>query len=170
MRRLLVIGCAGAGKSTLARALAATLALPLVELDRVYWRPGWQEPDRDQWRAAVADHAAAPRWVMDGNYGDTFDLRMPLADGIVWLDYPRGICLRRVAARTLRNHGRTREGLPDGCPDRFDPAFLRYIWDFPVKHRPRIEAAIDRFGCRERLWRVPDDATAATLAAQLGAP
>src|SRR5215470_8299564 len=155
MRRVMVVGSSGSGKTTFARALAEKLRLPLVELDRYYWRAGWNEPTGAEWRKSVADLAATPDWVMDGNYSGTFDLRMPIADAIIWLDYPRAICLRRALARTMRGYGRPRDGLT-GCPERFDWEFLQSVWEFPSKHRPRIESAIRELGPHARLWQITD--------------
>ena len=145
MKRILVVGSPGAGKSTFARRLGGKLAVPLIHLDSHFWRPGWQIPDREPWRLQVATLAASPAWVMDGNYINTFEIRMPRADSVVWLDHPRGICMRRVLTRMIMGYGRTRSDLAEGCPDRFDIAFLRYVWSFPRKQRPRIEAGIGQF-------------------------
>jgi adenylate kinase family enzyme len=167
MQRVLVVGCGGAGKSTVARQLSHATGLPLVGLDRAYWRPGWIEPSTAEWRATVVKLAAEPAWVMDGNYSATFDLRMPRADTLVWLDYPRAACLRRVLLRTLKNYGRNRPDMTDGCPERFDAAFLRIIWEFPVKSRPRIVAALECFGSHLRVVQLTEDpAVAAFVQAQ----
>jgi adenylate kinase family enzyme len=83
---------------------------------------------------------------------------MPRADSLVWLDYPRGICMRRVLMRTIAGYGRTRPDLPADCPDRFDLVFLRYVWDFPRKQRPRIIAGIEQFGGHLRVTRLGGDA------------
>jgi adenylate kinase family enzyme len=163
MRRILVIGCGGAGKSTLARQLSAVTGLPLIGLDRAYWRSGWVEPPTDEWRAIVAGLAAQPAWVMEGNYSNTFDLRMPRADTAVWLDYPRITCLRRVVLRVVRDYGRTRADLPDGCPEKFDVQFLRFVWDFPAQGRPRIVDGLSRFGGHLRVVRCTRDRDAAAF-------
>ena len=138
MQRVLVIGCSGVGKSTLSHQLADAWQLPLIHLDQGYWEAGWIESDKKIWRAKVAQHVLAERWIMDGNYGGTMDLRMAKADLVVWLDYSRWICLWRVIKRTLKYHGKTRPDMTDGCPERFDWPFLVYIYDFAKKHRPRI--------------------------------
>jgi len=156
MRRVLIIGCAGAGKSTLARKLSDALGLPLIGLDRVYWRPGWIEPSVAEWREAVSRLVAEPAWVMDGNYSGTF-LRMPYADTLVWLDYPRTVCLRRVLWRIIKGYGRARADLPDGCPEQFDAPFLRFVWNFPAKSRPRIVDGLQRFGGHLRFFRFTRD-------------
>ena len=102
MCRILVIGSPGAGKSVLARRLAERFDLPLIHLDREYFSPGWVEMRRALWRARVAELVRRPEWVMDGNYSSTFDLRVPRAEAVVWLDLPRLTCLARVIRRVLR--------------------------------------------------------------------
>lgn len=169
MRRVMIVGCAGAGKTTLARRLAEASGLPLVHLDFHYWRPGWQLPDLEDWRKRVCALAGASEWIMDGNYSNTYDVRMPRADTLIWLDYPRSVCLRRVLLRTLTGYGRTRSDLPESCPERFDLAFLRYVWNFPDKYRPRIANAIGRFGGHLRIAHLRRDRDAEGFLAKLGA-
>ncbi len=144
--RILVIGCSGAGKSTLARRLAGKLGLPLIHLDAAYWLPGWQEPPRDVWRRTVADLVAADQWVMDGNYSGTFDLRMPRADMVVFLDLPRLVCLRGILWRPLRYWGKQRPDMGPGCIERYDWPFVQYVWGFRDTQRPKILQAIKTLG------------------------
>ena len=157
MNRVMVVGNAGAGKSTFARRLGAKLVLPVIHLDSHYWRAGWQISDPMAWRQQLAMLAASPIWVMDGNYINTFDIRMPRADSLVWLDHPRRICMRRVLMRTMMGYGRTRSDLAEGCPERFDIEFLRYVWGFPIEQRPRLLAGIAQFGGHLRVIRLGCD-------------
>jgi adenylate kinase family enzyme len=170
MRRMLVVGCAGSGKTTFARRLGAALGLPVIHLDFHFWRPGWEIPDPAAWRTQVEALASTPQWIIDGNYSNTYDVRMPRADSLVWLDHPRSVCMRRVLLRTIRGYGITRPDLPAGCPERFDPTFLRYVWDFPRKHRPRIDAGIARFGSHLRVTRLGREREVRDFLARLGAP
>ena len=101
MQRILVIGNGGAGKSTLARALSQRLDLPCVELDALYWGPGWTPRLPDDFPADVARAAAGERWVIEGNYGSVRALLWPRADTIVWLDYTLPRVLWRGLVRTL---------------------------------------------------------------------
>jgi hypothetical protein len=89
MRRVLVIGICGAGKSTFSRTLARKTGLPLIHLDKEYWKPGWTKTPRDLWRARVGELVAGDRWIIDGNYAGSLDLRLPRADTVVRFDYPR---------------------------------------------------------------------------------
>ena len=147
MRRVLVIGSGGAGKSTFARRLGERTRLPVVHMDAHYWRPGWVEPSKEEWRRQVERLLEADAWIMDGNYGGTMDLRLAAADTVVFLDLPRLTCLWRVFARRWRFRNRTRPDMTEGCPERVSLEFVRWIWTYPRLRRPAILerlAALDR--------------------------
>jgi adenylate kinase family enzyme len=145
MRRVLVVGCAGAGKSTFARRLAHATGLPVIHLDRHYWRPGWVEPDKEHWASRVGSLVAGPGWIIEGNYGGTLPARLARADTVIHLDMPRRLCLWRVLRRTTLQYGRTREDMTEDCPERFDLPFLRYVWDYRRRHRPILIGALRNF-------------------------
>src|SRR5262245_2440742 len=110
MQRVLVLGCCGAGKSTVSRRLAAVTGLPLIQLDLLYWRPGWTPTPAEEMDALVTRLCAGPRWIIDGNYQRSLPLRLPRADTVIWLDYPRRVCMARVLWRMARDYHRVREG------------------------------------------------------------
>lgn len=142
MQRIVILGNAGSGKSTLARALGQRLGLPVVHLDKLFWSPGWVEPDAEQFRSRVREAVEGDAWVCEGNYARrTFDLRLPRADLVIWLDTPRTTCLPRVLLRSLLN--RPRADKPEGCSEKFDReflTFLKFIWTFDRGYRPGIDA------------------------------
>jgi adenylate kinase family enzyme len=154
MRRVLVVGCPGAGKTTFATKLAAMTDLPLVHLDVHYWRPGWQPPPTEQWRARVVELAGAASWVMDGNFFGTLSLRMPRAETLVWLDLPRAVCLRRVLMRAARDRGRDRPDLPSGCREQLSFGFLAEIWRFSDAEAPELRDAIASYGNHLQVHRL----------------
>ena len=137
-RRIIVIGSGGAGKSTLATRIAARTGLPLIHLDAHYWRPGWVPTPKDEWERTVKALIAEPAWVMDGNYSGTLALRIAAADTIVFLDLPRGVCLRRVVGRRLRYHRQARPDMREGCYERLTWEFIQWIWTYPSRRRPGI--------------------------------
>lgn len=101
--RIHIIGAAGAGKSTLARHMAACLGVPHVELDALYWKPGWTKASVPEFRAAVRAHVLSSAWVIDGSYESVRELIWAAADMVIWLDYPLPLVLRRLIWRALRN-------------------------------------------------------------------
>ncbi|MHC8286122.1 P-loop NTPase family protein [Pseudomonas sp. XS1P51] len=142
MQRIVILGNAGSGKSTLARILGKRLSLSVVHLDTLFWEPRWVEPDAEQFRERVREAIASDAWICEGNYARrTFDLRLPRADLIIWLDTPRFICLTRVIMRSVMN--RPRPDLAAGCTEKLDRAFLtflNFVWNFDRGYRPGIEA------------------------------
>jgi adenylate kinase family enzyme len=138
VKRIAIIGSSGSGKSTLAARLGQALDLPVHHLDRLFWRPGWQETPRDEWRALQKQISAEPQWIIDGNYSGTLDIRLAACDTVVWLDLPTSVCLANTLWRILRHRGHTRPDMGEGCPERFDWAFLQWIAAFRKRCRPRI--------------------------------
>lgn len=142
MQRIVILGNAGSGKSTLARELGKRLDLPVVHLDKLFWEPGWVEPDAEQFRQRVRDAVATDAWVCEGNYARrTFDLRLPRADLVIWLDTPRLTCFRRGIVRSAMN--RPRPDLAAGCREKLDReflTFLKFVWQYDRGYRPGIEA------------------------------
>ena len=138
MRRILVIGPGGSGKSTLATRLGQKLALPVIHLDRLYWQPGWVEPDPLQWAKQVDAVISQEAWVLDGNYSATLAARLHACDTVVFLDIPRLICLGRVLGRSLRHFGGRRPDMAPGCPERLSLDFLLWIWRYPSRSREKV--------------------------------
>jgi adenylate kinase family enzyme len=138
MQRILVIGSGGSGKSMVARRLSELLRLPLIHLDAHFWRPAWVQPSKEEWRDTVARLVAEPRWVMDGNYGGTLDMRLDACDTVIFLDLPRLVCLWRILRRNRQYRGRTRPDVAPGCPERLTWEFVEWILTYPETRRPKI--------------------------------
>lgn len=133
-----MIGCGGAGKTTVAKALAAKTGLPLIHLDRLFWHPGWVPTPDAEWDRVVADLIARDRWILDGNYGRTLPMRLAACDTVVFLDMPTRVSLWRAFKRQLQYRGRTRPDLADGCPEQWSLEFLQWIWTYRRRRRPEI--------------------------------
>ncbi len=123
--RLHLIGSSGAGKTTLGRALAQQLGLPFVDLDDLYWQPGWQPVSHAELAHRVAPTLAQPGWVIVGNYRATTELHVwPRITHLVVLDLPLPTLLRRTVWRTLRR-GLTGEPCCNGNREQLSRLFHR---------------------------------------------
>jgi adenylate kinase family enzyme len=99
-KRIVVVGVTGCGKSTMAERLAKKLDYEFIELDSLYWKPGWVDSSRDEFRARVEEVTRHPCWVLAGNYGVTRDIVWSRAEAIVWLDFSFFLVLCRLVRRT----------------------------------------------------------------------
>ncbi len=152
--RILVMGCSGGGKSTIARVLAKRLNLPLIHLDIHFWKPHWIETSKEEWRKKVAELVKGEKWIMDGTFSESFDLRFPVADRIIIVDRSRLLCLWRAITRVIKhNRKKLRPDIPEGCTEEFNLEFYKYIWDFKNKVTPLIEDAIKKYDCESKvIW------------------
>jgi hypothetical protein len=114
VRRVLVLGCPGGGKTTFSRELARRSGLPLHHLDDYYWGAGWSRPDEDEWVSRQRALVAQERWIIDGNYLPTVPIRVPKADLIVIIDAPTLTCITRVIRRAWRIRRGRLDDLPAG--------------------------------------------------------
>lgn len=140
MKRILIVGSCGAGKSTFARKLHERTGLELVHLDQEYWLPNWTRPEREDFRQKVAELVRKESWIMDGNYRNTLDIRFPTADTVIFLDPSRWTCFARIFKRWLRNDRRDRL---EGCRERVTFELMKWVlWRFPHESRPELLAMI----------------------------
>lgn len=137
MNRIIIIGNSGSGKSTLAKQLAVRLNLPLVHLDKLFWRENWQHISRDEFDALLLAELQKDKWIIDGNYSRTLSLRLQYCDTVIYLDYPRITCIFGVLKRVITGYGRTRSDMGDNCPERFDFEFLKFVWNFNQNNHRR---------------------------------
>jgi adenylate kinase family enzyme len=126
--KIAIIGYSGSGKSTLAKRLAQDLGVEPLYLDRVYFLPNWQRRDEAEAQHIVRQTMEKPGWVIDGNYRCLLkDERLENADEIIFLDYPRFVCLFRALGRYFAFRNRTRESAADGCMEKMDWEFVWWI-------------------------------------------
>lgn len=137
MERILIIGCSGSGKSRLARALKEKLGLPVVHLDQLWWKDGWEHVTREEFDSRLAMALNMEQWIIDGNFSRTIETRLPKCDTIIYLDFNRWECLLGMCQRVFGNYGKVRPDMSPGCPERFDPEFVKFIWNFNKNNRVR---------------------------------
>lgn len=131
MKRVVIIGSPGTGKSTFARKLAAKTGLPLIHIDFYYHDPSKDYyHDKPAWRALITKMATEDQWILDGNYGKTMSQRMQRADTIFYFDMPRRTALWGVIKRRLNAYRTVREDMPHGWKEQTGWSFLKYVWTF----------------------------------------
>ena len=140
MKRIMIIGCPGSGKSTFARSLTAKTGLPLYYLDMMYWNPDRTIKPKEEFRAALRETVALPEWIIDGNYGSTLELRMEACDTVIFLDYPLEVCLSGVEER----RGKPRPDMP-WVETEPDLEFIEFITKFNEESRPRIVGLLEQY-------------------------
>ncbi len=144
MKRVMIVGQPGGGKSWLARAIGARTGLPVHHMDMIHWMPGWVErpqPQKIDMARAVEDSDA---WVFEGGLSSTYYSRLARADTLIVLDMPFLLRCWRVFTRTLRDYGRSRADLPPDCPEQFSAEFWHFIWTTRNTNRARMYALIDK--------------------------
>ncbi|MFX1604893.1 MAG: AAA family ATPase [Promethearchaeota archaeon] len=152
MRRILVLGPSGSGKSTVGKRIGRILGVPAVHLDMHYWKPNWVETPKDEWPEKVKELIASETWVMDGNYTSTLKMRAEAADALIFLDMTRRLSYFRIISRYLRNRGRTRSDVTEGCPEKIDLDFIRWIWEYPRTRKPVILRFLEKLRARKSVY------------------
>ena len=143
MKRVLVLGSSGAGKSTFAKELGSALDIETIHLDSFYWKPNWTPTEPDEWAGTLNRLLARESWVMDGNYPDSLAFRLKYADTAIFLERSRIQSLVRCVGRYLKYRGQSRPELAPGCTEKIDLDFLRWIWNYPRDVKPRIAQALE---------------------------
>lgn len=149
MERVLIIGCGGSGKSTLARQLGEKTGLPVVHLDKLFWHPGWVESPPEEIDEKIQQVLEEPRWIMDGNFNRTLPKRLEYCDTVIYLDFSRWACLMGVMKRILTTYGTVRPDMGEGCPERFDLDFLKWVWNFNKSKREQYHAMLSGLDGKE---------------------
>jgi adenylate kinase family enzyme len=153
-QRICVIGCSGTGKSTLSRQIGERMGLPVHHLDAMLWRAGWVMTDRETEERVQREVIASDCWVIDGNFGSTMAIRFPRAQAIIWLDYPTWLAMWGVVRRVAHEKGRVRADMAEGCTERWDWPFMKWVLEFRQKHRARVIEHIRDHGTHARLFHI----------------
>jgi len=144
LKRIAIIGSGGSGKSTLATRLGELLKIDVYHLDSLFWKPGWVGTSKEEQSSLQHELVFQEEWIMDGNYGGTMDIRLQKADTIIFLDIPRSTCIYRVIKRRLQYHNKTRPDMGEGCEERLNLEFLKWIWKYPIEKKPGILARLEK--------------------------
>ena len=138
MKRVLVIGNAGSGKTTFSRQLAEKTGIPLVHLDKIYWRGEWEHLTKEEFVASIEQELSKESWIIDGNFNRTIPYRLKFCDTVFFFDFPTVACLWGVTKRILTNYKKTRDDMGGNCPESFDKQkkiLYKNVIGFNKQHR-----------------------------------
>lgn len=154
MKKVLVIGSSGAGKSTFSRRLGEVTGLPVIHLDVLFWNPKWVETPKDEWSKKVEKAVRGDNWIVDGNFSGTMEMRLRECDTVIFLDFPRTVCVYRILKRVLTYRKGTRPDMAQGCDEKFDWEFTKWVWNYPKRSKPKVEALLERFADEKTIIRL----------------
>jgi adenylate kinase family enzyme len=156
MKKILILGSGGAGKSTFARCLGEVLNIDVIHLDRLYWRPNWEKTPKDEWAEAVRKAISGDSWIIDGNFGGTRRMRIEACDTVIILDLPRLKCLYRVVKRAVRYRGKSRPDMAEGCNEKIDLEFMTWVWNYPSRSRKVMLEQLEEFSDKKVIFLSSD--------------
>ncbi|SEO21053.1 Adenylate kinase [Amphibacillus marinus] len=140
MKRIIILGSPGSGKSTLANKISTKLSITLHHLDKLFWRAAWQETPREEFEQQLVHILQTEEWIIDGNYNRTLPLRLAHAELVVLLDYPTWRCLWGVIKRYFTYRNKTRPDMAEGCNERLNWDFFKYVLLFRRQQLGQTEA------------------------------
>ena len=138
--RILVLGCPGSGKSTFARALHERTGLPLICLDNLWWRADGSHISRAEFDLALSELLQGEKWIIDGNYSRTYEVRIRASDTVIFLDYPEDVCMAGIIARV----GQARPDMP-WTENTLDPELVAQVQNFARDNRPVLLSLLRKY-------------------------
>ena len=151
MQRVLILCCAGSGKTTLANHLTEISGVPIIYLNHEYWLADWTETEKEVWQKKIEKLVGKKSWILHGNYLSTLKLRSLYADTLIFLDLSTIVCFLNVFKRLSKYWGRARPELNPGCVERTDWLFYQYIWTDRTKMRPQVLDILRSLPASERV-------------------
>ena len=140
MKKIIVIGCPGSGKSTFSRLLHDKTGIPLYHLDMMYWNADRTTVEKSEFLARLSAVMEKDEWIIDGNYSSTMDMRMAACDTVIFLDFPLDVCLDGIKAR----RGKPRDDMP-WVETEEDVEFIEFIKSYNERQRPAVLELIRKY-------------------------
>ena len=142
MKKVIIIGCPGSGKSTFAKALHNKKELPLYHLDMMYWNKDKTTVEKEVFLKRLTETLGKDSWIIDGNYASTMELRMSMCDTVFFLDFAEEICLDGIRSR----RGRPRSDIPWIEPaDSEDDEFVKFVKNYNTESRPNVLDLLEKY-------------------------
>lgn len=151
MQKIMIIGSPGSGKSTLAKKLNEILDIPVYHLDAYFWKPGWQAIKRSELVRLQEAFIKKDRWIIDGNYSATMDIRLKACDTVIFLNYSTLRCLYGIVKRRVQYHKKTRPDMGKDCPEKIDLDFFIWVALFKKDKLPAIQKRLNETNNVKRL-------------------
>ena len=156
IKKIVVIGCAGSGKTYTALKLQEKLDIPVYHLDQYAWKPGWEKVEIDELRKEHKKLLEKDLWIIEGIYLKLLHDRVEASEAVIFLDIPRAICLWNVVKRSVLSSGKVIKGNPEGCTIKIFSfkfiEFLKWIWNFNNKHRPKVLETLNTFKDTKKIY------------------
>ena len=140
-----IIGPNGSGKSTFSKKLGEKTGLPVVHLDKIWWRENWEYISREEFDILLRAELEKEEWIIDGNFERTLEERMKYCDTVFYFDFSTVQCLFGVTERVIKNFGKTKADMGGNCPERFDPEFYKAVLRFNKKNRPKTKILLEKY-------------------------
>ena len=140
MKKIIVIGCPGSGKSTVSRALHNKTGVPLYHLDMMYWNADKITVEKSVFLERLSAVIEKDEWIIDGNYGSTMELRMAACDTVIFLDYPLDVCLDGIKER----RGKPRSDMP-WIETEEDAEFIEFIKNYNEQQKPKVLELFEKY-------------------------
>ena len=146
MKKVIVIGCPGSGKSTLSKKLNEILGIPVVHLDMLYWNSDRTIVDKAIFLRKQLSTIQKKEWIIDGNYASTMELRLQACDTVIFLDYPIDVCLNGIKER----RGKVRTDMPwTEKEDEEDAEFIEFVKNYNSECRPMVMELLDQYSDKD---------------------
>ena len=140
MKKIIVIGCPGSGKSHFSKELHAKTGIPLYHLDMMYWNADRTTVDKSTFIERLSGALAKSTWIIDGNYSSTMEMRMQAADTVIFLDYPTELCIDGIKQR----RGKPRGDIP-WIETEEDAEFIEFIKSYNTNQKPNVLELLERY-------------------------
>ena len=140
LKKIIIIGCPGSGKSTVSRALHNKTGIQLYHLDMMYWNADKSTVEKSVFLERLSAVLEKDEWIIDGNYGSTMELRMATCDTVIFLDYPIEICLDGIKER----RGKPRSDMP-WIETEEDAEFIEFIKNYNEQQKPIVIELLKKY-------------------------
>ncbi|MBQ9922619.1 MAG: adenylate kinase [Clostridia bacterium] len=145
MKKVIIIGCPGSGKSTFARRLCNITGIPLYHLDMMYWNADRTTVEKKVFLERLQNSMSNPEWIIDGNYQSTMEMRIKECDMVFFLDYPSDVCLSGISERK----GKKRSDMPWIENDNTDEEFIDFVKRYNSESRPDVIKLLEEYSSKD---------------------